>query len=227
MPIYEYECTKCGHQTEVWQKFSDKALTKCDRCKGRMKKLVSQSTFHLKGSGDFESDAAVGPFTVKDVLIEPFQKTETEGEASLTFTQERLDLKLEGNFLPGENRYSVWLGIPFFEETFEGEISGSFTNPDLLLQWTGAKGEVRCCYEAGPCGYWLQREFQKKGFSCMVVAPSLIPRKPGERVKTDRRDARKLACTLRAGQLTEVRPPTEEEEGVGRKILQDEYLTRR
>lgn len=58
MPIYEYECTKCGHQTEVWQKFSDKALTKCDRCKGRMKKLVSQSTFHLKGSGWYVTDYA-------------------------------------------------------------------------------------------------------------------------------------------------------------------------
>ena len=58
MPIYEYECTKCGHQTEVWQKFSDKALTKCHQCKGRMKKLVSQSTFHLKGSGWYVTDYA-------------------------------------------------------------------------------------------------------------------------------------------------------------------------
>lgn len=100
-------------------------------------------SFHLKGGGDFANDAAVGPFAVKDILLEPFQKTESEGEAELTFTQERLDLRLEGNFLPGENRYSVWLGIPFFEDTLEGKINGSFTNPDLLLQWTGAKGEVR------------------------------------------------------------------------------------
>jgi len=100
-------------------------------------------SFHLKGSGDFDSDAAVGPFAVKEILLEPFQKTESEGEARLTFTQDRLDLRLEGTFLPGKNPFSIWLGIPFFEETFEGKINGSFTNPDLLLQWTGAKGELR------------------------------------------------------------------------------------
>ena len=58
MPIYEYECTKCGHQTEAWQKFSDRPLTKCEKCNGRMKKLISQSTFHLKGSGWYVTDYA-------------------------------------------------------------------------------------------------------------------------------------------------------------------------
>jgi transposase len=76
-----------------------------------------------------------------------------------------------------------------------------------------APGEVRCCYEAGPCGYALQRQITDAGeMSCMVVAPSLIPRKPGERIKTDRRDARKLAELFRAGLLTEVQPPTEADE---------------
>jgi transposase len=75
-----------------------------------------------------------------------------------------------------------------------------------------SRGEIRCCYEAGPSGYWLQRELSKRGVACMVVAPSLIPRKPGERIKTDRRDARKLARALRAGDLTEVHPPTPEQE---------------
>ena len=51
MPIYEYECTKCGQQTEIWQKFSDTPITKCELCKGKMRKLISQSTFHLKGTG--------------------------------------------------------------------------------------------------------------------------------------------------------------------------------
>lgn len=79
-----------------------------------------------------------------------------------------------------------------------------------------AKGsEVRCCYEAGPCGYGLQRELGAAASLVVeVVAPSLIPRKPGERVKTDRRDARKLCELLEAGLLTEVRPPTEDEEAV-------------
>lgn len=71
-----------------------------------------------------------------------------------------------------------------------------------------APGEVRFCYEAGPCGYALQRWIEEAGASCVVVAPSLIPRKPGDRIKTDRRDARKLAELFRAGLLTEVHPPT-------------------
>ncbi len=58
MPIYEYECTKCGQQTEIWQKFSDAPITKCEMCKGRMKKLISQSTFHLKGTGWYVTDYA-------------------------------------------------------------------------------------------------------------------------------------------------------------------------
>ena len=76
-------------------------------------------------------------------------------------------------------------------------------------------GEHVCvCYEAGPCGYALQRELRDAGLECTVVAPSLIPAKPGDRVKTDSRDARKLAELFRAGLLTEVHPPTVEEEAV-------------
>ena len=71
-----------------------------------------------------------------------------------------------------------------------------------------------CCYEAGPTGFALQRQLQAKGVDCRVIAPSLIPRKPGERVKTDRRDARKLAQLLRAGLLTEVHQPSEAQEAV-------------
>jgi len=75
--------------------------------------------------------------------------------------------------------------------------------------------EVRCCYEAGPCGYALQRKIESEGpVICEVIAPALIPRKPGERIKTDRRDARKLAELLRAGLLTEVQAPTPEQEAV-------------
>ncbi len=75
-----------------------------------------------------------------------------------------------------------------------------------------AQGEIVCCYEAGPCGYMLKRAFEKQGIKCQVVAPSLIPRKPGERIKTDRRDARKLARLLRSGDLTEVHAPSRQEE---------------
>jgi len=77
-----------------------------------------------------------------------------------------------------------------------------------------APGPVVICYEAGPCGYALHRQMTTPRVRCQVIAPALIPRKPGERVKTDRRDARKLAELLRAGLLTEVRPPTLAEEAV-------------
>jgi transposase len=81
-----------------------------------------------------------------------------------------------------------------------------------------APGEVRCCYEAGPVGFTLQRRLEaaqgKAGLSCAVIAPALIPKKPGERVKTDRRDARKLCDLFRAGLLTDVHPPSEAEESV-------------
>jgi transposase len=77
-----------------------------------------------------------------------------------------------------------------------------------------APGEVRSCYEAGPLGYALQREFEAQGVICEVVAPSLIPIKPGERIKTDWRDARKLAELLRAGLLTEVQAPNEADEAL-------------
>ena len=81
-----------------------------------------------------------------------------------------------------------------------------------LKKMTG--GVVRAAYEAGPCGYPLQRQMRKEGIDCIVVAPSMIPVKPGDRVKTDRRDARKLAAMLRAEMLTEVNPPSLEDEAV-------------
>ena len=58
MPIYEYECTKCGHQAEVLQKFSDSPLAECKLCHGKMKKLISHNTFHLKGTGWYVTDYA-------------------------------------------------------------------------------------------------------------------------------------------------------------------------
>lgn len=77
-----------------------------------------------------------------------------------------------------------------------------------------APGEVVCAYEAGPLGYGLMRELEGLGVGCVVVAPGLIPVKPGDRIKTDRRDARKLAELLRSGLLTAVHAPTPEQEAV-------------
>ena len=58
MPIYEYECTKCGKIEEVFQKFSDKPLMKCAHCSGKLHKLISHSSFHLKGTGWYVTDYA-------------------------------------------------------------------------------------------------------------------------------------------------------------------------
>ncbi len=58
MPIYEYECCKCGKTTEAMQRFSDPPLTECANCHGPMRKLISMSTFHLKGSGWYVTDYA-------------------------------------------------------------------------------------------------------------------------------------------------------------------------
>jgi len=69
-------------------------------------------------------------------------------------------------------------------------------------------------YEAGPCGYWLYRYLTKKGHVCRVVAPSLIPKRSGDHVKTDRRDAVMLSRTLRAGDLTFVYVPKVEDEAI-------------
>ena len=67
--------------------------------------------------------------------------------------------------------------------------------------------ELRFCYEAGPCGYGIQRQLSALGHECIVAAPSLIPKRPGDRVKTDRRDAASLAKLHRAGELTAVWVP--------------------
>ena len=71
-----------------------------------------------------------------------------------------------------------------------------------------APGEVRFCYEAGVCGFTLKRRIEALGSACMVIAPSLVPVKRGDRIKTDRRDARKLLGQFLAGQLTEVFAPS-------------------
>lgn len=76
------------------------------------------------------------------------------------------------------------------------------------------EGEVQACYEAGSCGYEVQRLLASLGVACDVIAPSLIPVRVGDRVKTDRRDAEKLARLFRAGELTSIRVPTEAEEAL-------------
>jgi transposase len=88
-------------------------------------------------------------------------------------------------------------------------------DPSRIKRWFQRvlkKGPVKACYEAGPCGYTLQRSLTKWGVHCDVIAPTLIPRKPGDRRKTDRRDAIKLATCYRDGSLTPIVVPDEERE---------------
>ena len=76
---------------------------------------------------------------------------------------------------------------------------------DKLIRKLHSKGkQLHFVYEAGPCGYWLYQYLTKKHLRCWVVAPSQIPKKAGDRVKTDRRDAVQLARLLRSGDLTPV-----------------------
>lgn len=83
------------------------------------------------------------------------------------------------------------------------------------LRLLAKDGEVlKVCYEAGPTGFGLYRRLRETGIDCTVVAPSLVPGKPGDRVKTDRRDARKLAHFLRSGDLTEVYVPDQAVEAI-------------
>lgn len=78
----------------------------------------------------------------------------------------------------------------------------------------GARAQLRVCYEAGPCGFVLQRQLTHLGIACDVIAPTLIPMKAGDRVKTDRRDALKLARSYRAGELTPVYVPAPAQEAL-------------
>lgn len=96
-----------------------------------------------------------------------------------------------------------------------GVISNDALAVSKLIKKLEAKGaKLLFCYEAGPCGYGLYRQITAMGHVCIVVAPSLVPHKPGDRVKTDPRDARKLARHFRNGDLTAVWVPDEDHEAM-------------
>ena len=107
------------------------------------------------------------------------------------------------------------------EDGLRGEVReyGRIANTPAALdrlarKLSGEAVKLRFCYEAGPCGYGIQRHLSARGHECVVVAPSLIPRRAGDRVKTDRRDAASLARLHRAGELTAVWVPDAGHEAV-------------
>ncbi len=125
--------------------------------------------------------------------------------------------------------YSAYVGLDVHKDTiavavalpgrgepvYRGEIAHRRGSLRRLMSRLSPQGEVLSfCYEAGPCGYGVYREITQAGHACAVVAPSLIPRKPGDRVKTDRRDALTLARLHRSGDLTAVWVPGPEQEAM-------------
>jgi transposase len=98
---------------------------------------------------------------------------------------------------------------------FVGAIGSRQADIDQLIRrLRGKTSDVRVAYEAGPSGYGLYRYLTGRGVSCQVVAPSLMPKRPGDKVKTDRRDALEIARLLRSGDLTAVYVPTVEDEAI-------------
>ena len=102
--------------------------------------------------------------------------------------------------------------LPGHQTAATHPLSSDVTAIGRFVKRVRRQGPVRCCYEASPCGFELQRYLQAKGVPCEIIAPTLIPRRPGDRIKTDRRDARQLAVLYRAGALTAIHIPTEQEE---------------
>ena len=129
----------------------------------------------------------------------------------------------------GTMKYTTFVGLDVHKDTISiaaadekrnaevrylGTIPNNYEALNKLARKLGEPEELHFCYEAGPCGYGIYRFLTQRGFQCSVVAPSLIPQRPGERVKTDRRDAQKLARLLRSGELTKVWVPDEESEAL-------------
>lgn len=80
MPIYEYKCQKCGHLLEIFQKFSDKPLVKCSKCNGELKKIISNTSFVLKGTGWYKTDFASKPKKDKQAPAKSDAKKESKSE---------------------------------------------------------------------------------------------------------------------------------------------------
>jgi transposase len=130
-------------------------------------------------------------------------------------------MKRHGEAFVGIDTAKARIAVAVAEAGRDGEVRylGEFDNtPDgvarLIRKLADRYEKLHVCYEAGPTGYGLYRQVLAMGHACTVAAPSLIPRRPGDRVKTNRRDAQCLARLLRAGELTAVWVPDETHEAV-------------
>ena len=121
----------------------------------------------------------------------------------------------------------TWVGLDVHRDSITSAVLAPGTETPVVDRWfhdepsvrrflstLGEPSRIHLCYEAGPTGYDLARLLRSMGTHCEVIAPSLIPVQPGQRVKTDARDARRLAQLYRAGELTSVHIPTSAEEAI-------------
>jgi transposase len=117
---------------------------------------------------------------------------------------------------PDDSKARIIAGIlrPGAEEPELRQIPNRPEHVQRLFRRLKRDGNVRACYEAGVSGYDLYRQLTALGIQCDVIAPALTPRRPGQRIKTDRRDAAKLVGLFRAGELTSIHVPAESEEAV-------------
>ncbi|MFC1676925.1 IS110 family transposase [Planctomycetota bacterium] len=113
-----------------------------------------------------------------------------------------------------KKQHKIALHYPGQEEIVEFTINNTIRDIKKMVNkiTRQSSGRVEFCYEAGVCGFTLKHRIEQFDCKCSVIAPSLVPRKPGERVKTDRRDAKKLLMMSKAGLLTEVHAPDEKQE---------------
>ena len=109
---------------------------------------------------------------------------------------------------------AVAVAEPDGEVRSVGIIPNTLESVRKMIGKLGPVGKLKCCYEAGPTGYVLYWQLTQLGVACEVIAPTLVPTKSGDRVKTDRRDALKLARCYRAGELTAVWVPDEAHEAL-------------
>lgn len=115
-------------------------------------KLEGELAFKVKGKGEFDQDIAQGDFEIKGLVFHPFQKTDARGEVKIGFHEDLLNIKLNGNFFPGENDFHVTLDVPFAGNSISGEVRGAFTNFDLFMPWKGAEGRINYLAELKDLG---------------------------------------------------------------------------
>lgn len=178
--------------------------------------------------------------TVKTYILHPYPPVESQSRSATSPTQPLAPAPAGAGLpRPTPSAPVLFIGLDVHNDTIAvslapsdsaevrryGIIGGSHDDVLKLLKKLQAAhpgSQLRCCYEAGPRGYPLCRFIRSHGHECILVSPSKVPRKPGDRVKTDRRDADQLARLYRAGELTAIYIPDPQDEAV-RDLIRARY----